>query len=198
MSGADSERDREQEGDGPLREVPPRDEEISERDAENGPLRPPSTSGSGGRIAALNAYRYQRKRQRKARKGYIQWYLIDGSTFPEPRFVKPKSKAGGIPELDHDGGTYLFPRESMAISEREGMLVAVHVKGESEPVNLSDPVRESIDAEVLDEYLTMRVTSSPPSLLDNIDIDPQTILYAAVGIVLLWAVFQQAAANGVF
>jgi hypothetical protein len=142
-------------------------------------------------------YRMQRRRQQKAEDGYVQWYLIDG-TFPEPKFVKPKPKGGGLPELDHDGGTYVFPREAMLASEREGIWTVVHAKGEAEPINLRDPMRESIAADELDEYLSMRVTSSPPSLLDKLDLNPQTILYAGIGLIIAYAFLRQALAGGLF
>jgi hypothetical protein len=162
-------------------------------------LEPPNVRQSGGKLSYIRDwYRYAKRRQQKADDGYVQWFLLDGARWPEPMFINPTPKGGGIPEFEHDDVTYVFPDEALVASEREGMWTAIHVKGEAEPLNLADPSRESMDADVLAEYLTMRVTASPPSLLDGLpNISPRTILYVAIGLTIAWAALQQAMANGV-
>jgi len=133
------------------------------------------------------AYRNDKKERKYADKNYVKWYLV-GSGWPSPKFVKPEGKAGGIPEYKHDGTTYLFPREALLPDRDSGMFTCVHKYGEADPLNLTDPSRNAIKADELNEYLTKRVTSSPPSFFDKFDLDPETILYLSIGIVLILAV----------
>ncbi len=134
--------------------------------------------GKLGEMWALR--RHIKKRQKLIEKGYVQWYLID-DTFPEPKFVKPAYEGGTMRELKHDGARYLFPRDAMLPSERQGMWTVVHKVGEADPVNMSDPARNAIPADALQEYITMRPTSSPPSFFDKLDLDMEDALKYLVG-----------------
>jgi hypothetical protein len=141
-------------------------------------------------------WRHHRKRRRLASEGYVQWYLID-DTFPTPRFVQPELKGGGIAELEHDGVTYLFPRRAMVASEQQGLWTVIHKRGEAEPINLREPSRDAIKADEVKEFLEMRVTSSPPSWLDGMDLDASQLLKLGLGLIVVYAVVKSSLGNGV-
>lgn len=128
-----------------------------------------------------------RKRRKLAGEGYVQWYLLDGS-FPRPTFVKPEHKGGGEYELDHEGVTYVFPRSAMVPSKRTGLWTVAHRRGEMDPVNLRDPSTTAISGAAVKEYLTKRVTSSPPSFWDNFSISGTTIMWFMIGFVVVVSV----------
>lgn len=145
----------------------------------------------GGRFGTfgemLGMWRRVRKRRKMAKKGYVQWYLVD-ETFPTPKFVKPEMKGGGIPELKYKGITYLFPKNGKLPAEEQGLWTYLHKKGEADPVKIDEPLEYAIDGDELSEYLAKRVTSSPPGLLDKLDLNlsPRQIMAAGiVGIILL-------------
>lgn len=139
--------------------------------------------GSFGEV--LKMWRHHKKREKLANKGYVQWYLIDDA-YPRAVFVKPKQKGGGIPELKHKGERYLFPRSSMVPNESQGLWTVMHKRGEADPINIRDPSKNSIKTDALEEYLSMRVSSSPPGMFDNFDFDVADLIkYAMIGIVFL-------------
>ena len=139
-------------------------------------------------------WQYRRKQRKLARKGYVKWILING-VYPRPMYIRPELKGGGqIPEYEYDGETYLFPRDAAVPDARSGMWTVTHKEGESEPLNLRDPSENAISAKSLDEYLGMRVSSSPPGLLDKLglkDIGPEeAIMYSIAAVILLSVVGQ--------
>ncbi len=136
-------------------------------------LPPPNISDS--KLSIWSIWRHRKKTRKSAKKGYVQWILID-STYPTPKMVKPEPGGGGIPEIKHDGERYLFPRDAMLPSKETGMWTVVHKKGEAEPLNLRDPSRNAIKADELQEYLDLRVSSSPPSWFDNLDLDAADVM----------------------
>lgn len=138
--------------------------------------------------------RWLKKRQKLIGDGYVQWYLI-GDAVPHPTFVKPKRKGGGIPELDHDGETYLFPRDALVPSE-EGGWVCIHREGEADPINIRDPARLSIPSDELKEYLDLRVSSSAPGLLDGLGIGTGDLIKIAIAGLIAFAAFQQVSGGG--
>ncbi|WP_148414925.1 hypothetical protein [Haloferax sp. KTX1] len=138
---------------------------------------------------AIKQRRYEKKRKKLANKGYIEWLLID-SQFPRPRFIKPKAKGGGILEYEHDGETYLFPRNAMVPSAQTGMWTVVHKKGQADPINLREPVRHSIGADTLTQYLEKRVTTSPPGLLSRLDINPKDLVMYGMMAIVAFALIQ--------
>jgi hypothetical protein len=154
-----------------------------------------------GRLGAISEWYSLKKQRRKRRKaanaGVVEWYLVDGA-WPEPRYVDPEPDGAGVPEYEHDGKTYLFPKNARVPSERSGMWVVVHERGSAEPLNLRDPARDSMDADVLDEWLTMSVSSSSPGLFDGLDfdLDPQTILAGGILLIILWAVASNVLGGG--
>lgn len=143
-----------------------------------------------GLLGQYIAYkRYKRKQRKLAKKGYVRWYLIDG-VFPRAKFVRPDySEGGDIPTLDYDGGSYLFPQRAAVPGTKSGMWTVVHRRGEAEPINLRDPNREALSAKAVDEALGMWVSASAPSIFDRFgDLDPKTIMAAAIGVVIVLSV----------
>lgn len=135
-------------------------------------------------------YRRRQKHRKLARKGYVKWILA-GQTYSRPKYVKPETKGGGIPEFEHDGVTYLFPQGAAAADESTGMWTFVHKEGESDPVNLRDPLRTSIPGDTLKEYLTMRVSSDPPGWLDSLDISPRKIVIILMSIIVVFSLLRR-------
>jgi len=154
-------------------------------------MMPPSVRESrfGFLGTAFKQRRYEKKRKKLANKGYIEWRLID-SQFPRPKFIKPKAKGGGMLEYEHDGGTYLFPRDAMVPSAQTGMWTIVHKKGQADPINLREPVRHSIEADTLTQYLEKRVTTSPPGLLSRLDISPKDVVMYGMMAIVAFALIQ--------
>jgi len=156
-------------------------------------LRPPSVDTSFPR-QWYRTRRWLKKREKLIGDGYVQWYLI-GDAVAQPKFVKPKRKGGGIPELDHDNETYLFPRKALVPSE-DGMWTCIHREGEADPINIRDPARLSIKADELKEYLTMRVSSSAPGFFDGLGLDMGDLIKIAIAGLIGYAMFQQFAGGG--
>jgi hypothetical protein len=90
----------------------------------------------------------------------------------------------------------LFPKEAMIPDRDSGMFCVIHKEGEAEPLNMTDPTANAIMADELNEYLTKRVTSSPPSWWDNIDLDAQDIIPIAIGALIIIAALQQVMGGG--
>lgn len=172
-------------------EVP--DDNDEQPDDEVVELPPPDLKNARfGVLGELWKLRKQhKKRQKLLKDGYLQWYLVDDS-YPQPRFVKPEYEGGTIRELKHNGDRYLFPREAMLPSEQQGMWTVVHKVGEADPINMRDPSRHAIPTDALQEYLTMRPASSPPSFFDKLDLEADDLMKYAVcafiGLALLNAV----------
>lgn len=158
-------------------------------DADVVELDPPDIRGSRwGLVGHLYAlYKQHVTRRKLASRGYVQWYLIDG-TYPRPRMVKPEMSKGGIPQVDHDGVTYLMPKEAMVPSDQQGMWTVVHHVDDAMPLNLHDPDEHAIDPKSLDEYLTTMVSTDPPGLLDRLDLDPQDLLMYTIVAIIAWSV----------
>lgn len=132
-------------------------------------------------------YKIHRRERRLIDGGYVKWFKVtDG--WPRPRYVKPSANGGGVPELRHDGGRYLFPERAMLPDAATGLKTAVHCPGDATPLNLHDVDEAAIPVDQLQEYFTATVSSSPPSWLSNIfgGIDPHDLLmYTVVGIIVL-------------
>lgn len=155
--------------------------------------RPPSVDTSFWR-QWWRTRRWLKKREKLIGDGYVQWYLI-GDAVSQPKFVKPKRKGGGIPELEHNGETYLFPRAALVPSE-DGMWTCVHREGEADPINIRDPARLSIPSDELKEYLDLRVSSSAPGLLDGLGLDAGDLVKIAIAGIIAYAIFQQVVGGG--
>jgi len=159
-------------------------------------IQPPEYNSRLGALGnAIKQYRHNKKRKKIAGKGYVQWYLIDDS-WPEPKYVKPKRKGSAVRELEHDGEIYLFPREAFLSDRRTGAWTVVHRKGELDPIALQEPKKNALDADSAKKWAELTVTSSPPGLLEKLDLDTQDLMtYLVFGIIAL-AVGQQVLGGG--
>jgi hypothetical protein len=166
-------------------------ETAMENGTESAVVRMPKPDLKTGRFGLLGKYyrihKTHKRRRKLARKGYVRWFLVD-ETFPEPKFVKPELDGSGLPEVRQDGVPYTFPRAAMLPDERNGMYTVVHKRGDSEPINLQDPAKEAIPADLVDDWIQLQLHRDPPSWWDNIDLDPQTIMAVAIGLTILIAV----------
>lgn len=163
------------------------------------------TDGSGSRVdfeapsvgsgffSLFSYIRHRSKAKRLAKKGYVKWYTFDGGMLHGPQWVKPERDGAGVPEYydSADGQTYLFPTEPLVTEAETGARVAVHHRGEVEPINISAPVHPPIDADRLDEIINLEMESDPRGLLDQYDINKTTIMYGAIGLILLLGAYQQ-------
>jgi hypothetical protein len=135
-------------------------------------------------------YKQHRRRQRLADEGYIQWFLV-GDRWPTPRYVKPSDAGGGVPEYEYDGQTYLFPSDARIPSEQQGLWTVVHSRGDAVPLKPQEPTEVPIPADVLSEYLDMSVTSSPPGLLEGLDLDAEDLVKYSIGALVLYVILQE-------
>jgi len=173
---------------------PEETERVEEVVVDNGAVEHPrpnlQTATFGLLEEFVRFYRRRQKHRKLARKGYVKWILA-GQTYSRPKFVRPQTKGGGIPEFEYDGTTYLFPRGAAAADEAAGMWTFVHKKGESDPVNLRDPLRTSIPGDTLKEYLTMRVSSDPPGWLDSLDVSPRKIVIVLMAAIVVFSLLRR-------
>jgi len=167
-------------------------DEDTLRNGQTDPIDPPDVrDGRWGIIGDFyRYYRARRKTRKLADKGYVRWYIVDGG-WPEPKFVKPELKGGGVPEYELDDSVYLFPKRAGLPDRRSGMWTFVHNRGSAEPRTLGDSTEEAIKADEISEYLTKRVTTNPPSFWDKVDLDPEQILMLAIAAVILIAVLRR-------
>lgn len=157
-----------------------------EADPEVVELDPPRMD-TGGKLRQMwRTRRYLNKREKLIGDGYVQWFLIE-DTFPRPKFVKPSRYGAGIAELEHDGERYLFPDQAMLPSD-DGMWTVVHRKGEADPMNIKEPSELAIPSDRLEEYLNLRVQTTPPGWLDAMDLDASTIITLGVAAIIGFAI----------
>lgn len=156
------------------------------RDAEDGEttLKPPDVGTSLWDMVKL--WRHHAKAKRMARNGYVRWYRID-SSLHGPSWVKPEAEGAGVREHRHDGVTYLFPDDAMVTDARTGAHIAIHREGEAEPINLRDPAMPPLPADRLEEVINLEAESDAPGLLDRLDLDPKTLLFGGMALMLVLA-----------
>lgn len=151
-----------------------------------------------GRLRQLwRTRKHLKKRRKYLEEGYVEWYLVDG-TWPEPKFVKPEMNSRGIPEVEHDGQRYLFPREAMMPEERQGGRVVIHNKSDSDPINIRDPLMPTLSPDEMEEWLDKGVTTSSPGFFDSLDwdIDPKMLIAGAVALILVISVVNNTLGGG--
>lgn len=171
------------------------DPDVSDPDVVELPPLDVQSASLGGLQEMWRIWRHHRKRRNLAGKGYVQWLLLDDS-YPRPKFVKPEYEGGGVPELDHDDQRYLFPPEAMLPSRQHGIRTIVHKRGDAMPINLDTPGKPAISADELEEYLNLRVTATPPSWWDQIDLDAQDMITYAIAGVIVLAILQSVFGGG--
>lgn len=180
--------------DGDGGDLPETSPPAGEKD-DNGVVELPRPEISNARFGLLGQLwkmrQHYRKEEKLLSKGYVKWFLIS-DTWPEAKYVKPDAKGGGLYVHREDGEPYLFPQNAMIPDSRQGIRTVIHKRGEADPINLNEPSDVSIPTDVLDEYLTMSVTSSPPSFWDNLGWDTADLVRLAVGgsiaFAVVWAV----------
>jgi len=101
-------------------------------------------------------------------------------------FVKPSYTGAGVPELDHDGVTYMFPEGASIPSEASGMQCYIHRASEIDPINLRDPVDHAIAPDQFQEYADMSLQTSSPSWLG--DLSAGDILWYGLILMIVLAV----------
>lgn len=146
------------------------------------PLAAPELSGTIWDLITL--WRHRKKARKLARRGYVRWYLFDGN-LQKPRWVKPEREGKGVPEYRHDGLPYLFPEDALVLDQSTGAYVAVHHKGEPEPVNLAEPAFPTIDGDRLEELINLSAESDPPTFWSRLDLDFQTAIGALIAIMFV-------------
>jgi len=155
-------------------------------------LEPPTIRKSRlGMIGALwKTYRYLRKSEKLAGKGYVKWHLVD-DTWPSPTYIKPEDKGAGVREYKHESGVYLFPDDARKPSAHDGMWAFVHQAGDPEPVNVVDYRETVMSAKQADEWLTQAVSAERPGdgLIDwLVDLSPQQMMMGGIAIAVILAV----------
>jgi len=161
-------------------------------------LPPPRLKQSNfGLLGEFYQFRKHRKKEKKlAKKGYIKWYLIDG-TWSWPKYIKPERNGGGIPEYRHDEKRYLFPERARVPDASAGMHMVVHKAGDATPINLTDLSEFAVDPDALDNYIGRKVTSDPPSFWSKFDFEAESIIYFGIGLIIVFAVVSRFLGGGV-
>lgn len=108
----------------------------------------------------LRVMRHQQKAKKAAKNGYVKWELL-GSTASRSRWVEPERKGNGVPEYEHDGQTYFFPKEAMVIDEQTGAWKAQHRVGEADPINLRDPAYPGLETDLIERTINLLAESDP-------------------------------------
>jgi len=152
----------------------------------------PAPDVSSSLWGVFKQLRHKSKRKKLAKKGYVKWFKIDGM-LNAPTWVKPERSGSGVPKFydSDDDVHYLFPSDALVTDSTTGAPVAVHKSGEAEPVNLEDPEYPPIDADRLEELINLEIESEPPSWLSKFDLNAQTLMWAMIFIVLIFAGAQQ-------
>jgi hypothetical protein len=137
--------------------------------------------------------RHRQKEKKLAKRGYVKWYKLDGM-LRRPQWIKPNREGSGIPKYydSDDDVHYLFPKDPLVTDSRTGAPVAIHHRGEVEPVNVAEPEYPPIDADRLEEAINLEIESEPPSWLSKFGgLDGETIMWLMIVGVLGFAAFQQ-------
>jgi hypothetical protein len=125
------------------------------------------------------------KEQKLQNKGYVKWFVVR-DTWPEPLYVQPEQNADGVPRVYYEGKPYAFPDSGLLPDERQGMLTCIHKHGEADPINVREPADDAIPAQQWHEILNMSLESSPPGLLDRLNIDGQdAVMYALAATIVV-------------
>jgi len=165
-------------------------EENSNHDGRSVTL--PAPDVSGGWLDVFRQRQHRKKEKKLAKRGYVKWFKFDGM-LRAPEWVRPERGGSGAPKYyDRDDGVhYLFPEDALVTDARTGAPVAVHHSGEVEPVNLKEPAHPPIDADRLEEIINLEIESDPPGWLSKFDLDAQTMMYASIVLILIFAGAQQ-------
>ncbi len=151
----------------------------------DGPVEFPVPEMRMGPLDYFRAMRHLQIQKKAAQKRYVKWFRL-GSTMQRPRWVKPKASGSGPPKITVDGQPYYFERDAMVVDERTGAHVAVHIEGESDPINLSDPAYPGVEADRMERIINLEAEDKPPGLFDGLaDMDSQTMLWLGIGLLFI-------------
>lgn len=131
--------------------------------------------------------RHYQRQSKLAKKGYVKWYRL-GSTLSRPTWVKPELEGAGKPKITIDDQPYYFPKEAMVSDTLTGAWVALHRKGEADPLNLRDPAYPGIETDLLERTINMEAENKPPGLLDKLSlgsVSTQVMIWGGVGLLFL-------------
>jgi len=143
---------------------------------------------AGGFVDLIRTWRHRAKERKLAKKGYIKWYKID-SRFPRPVWVKPKMRESG--ELEYydktDKTLYAFPQDKLVYDEASGAVVAVHTRGDYDPLNIRDPMMPSINGRRMEELVQLNAESEAPSALNRFlnNLSPQMLVAASIAFLIV-------------
>jgi hypothetical protein len=139
------------------------DEDLSEGKGTGFTRKPAQTSDGLPGVRWMKKRNRRRKEKNALSKGYVRWHLVSDA-LSKPRYVKPEREEGGnVPEFEYEDETYLFPESAMVPDAEDGIWTVVHREGKAEPLNLREGDDDALDANALNEYLNMRVTSQDPN-----------------------------------
>lgn len=141
----------------------------------------------------IQEYRHKKKEKKMASAGYVKWFKVgEGGMMSRPVWVKASADGSGVPSYydSDDEQTYLFPSDGVALDSRTGAAVAVHKKGEAEPINIQEPAYPTLDADRLQNVIDLEIESDPPGFFDNWNLSGSSILMLIVVGVLSFAVIQ--------
>ena len=145
---------------------------------------------SGGLLDLLKVWRHRSRAQKLAKRGYVKWYRI-GSTVSRPQWVKPQQDGSGVPRYRVDSEPYYFPREAMVTDQETGAYVAMHYDGDADPINLRDNDLPALSTDKVERVINMEAESSAPGFFSNLDITPQKIMTALIGLIVVYALLMQ-------
>jgi hypothetical protein len=171
-------------------ELPEFEQEVLDR---TGPVelqQPDLKSGTFGVLGQVFALReWLRKRRKLLNSGHVQWFLVEDG-WPTAKYVKPQRKNGGTPECEHQGTTYLFPKNAAVPDEVGGILTFVHTEGDSQPIHVRDPDRPALAPDAVKALFDRRVTTDEPSLFDrlDLDLDARTIMAGGLALTMVGSV----------
>ena len=148
-------------------------------------------------LGLIAAWRRRSKGRKMANNGYVKWYKID-SEMGTPTWVKPEYRgASKLEYYDSDEDvTYLFPKEAMLRDSTTGAWVAVHRKGEAEPIPLADPAMPAMDADTTQKVIQLETESEPRGFFDKVDLSGQTLIWAVVALMLVLTAAAQMMGGG--
>jgi hypothetical protein len=142
----------------------------SENDGDVVTMEPAITRKQSAWKRIWTLWKHDKNRQKIGEDGYVRWYRID-DTISEPQYIKPRRTGGGEWEYEHNGETYLFPREAMKPDAKTGMWTVIHHVDDALPININEPGKPAMAPDEIKEYLTQSVASSPPSWFSQFDLD---------------------------
>lgn len=142
-------------------------------------------------IDIFKVWLHERKAAKMAKRGYIKWIRV-GSRMQTPRWVKPEKKGAGVYEYHEDDQIYVFPEEAMVTDGQTGAFVAMHKRGEAEPIDIRNPGWPATGADWLQRLHDMVAARDPEDGFGGWPIGGERMKYiiVAVAFIGIWATVQ--------